>query len=804
MTQHTRVLVIGGGVMGCSVLYHLAANGWTDVMLCEKAELTSGSTWHAAGQMGLALSTRLSMWTVKYSIDLYQRLEHETGQSVGWHEPGSLRIAYDEDEVDWLKVHMGTGRQYGVDMEILGPNEIAQVHPFYNLDGVKAALRTTRDGHADPSGVTQAMAQAARALGAKIERRNRVTGATRKGDEWIVQTEKGEIVAQHVVIAAGAYANQVGRWFGLTVPSCSLLHTYLVTDTVPEFEARDTEVPVVRDHYYNGYVRQERNFGLLGVYEDANAETIWTDGCPWEAENELFEVDYDRSGGLIGRAFERMPILSDLGIKRVVRGAITHTPDGAMLIGPAPGHDNVWMACGASIGIAWGGGAGKCLADQMVHGETAVSIRSMDPRRYGDWADDSYIVEKTTEEFERRHETPLPGRQLPACRPARPTPLHDRLLAKGAAMGDIHGFERARWFNRGTEVTKDSYGWRRQPWEANVAAEHRAVRERAGVIDLTAFSQFEVTGRDAAAFLDRVSANRPPRKLGGIALTHLLSEKGNIETEMTIARLGDDRFFLGSSIAAELRDRDWLDALRRDGEDVLITNLTNDWGMLALSGPASREILRQGTDADLSNAAFPWLSAREITAWGVPCIALRVSFTGELGWELHCAIDQICQLYDAMAEAGAGHGLADIGSLAFNTLRLEKAYKGSGELTPEVGIFEAGLERFFKPDNREFLGRGASVARQDQPGWRIVYLEVDAADADPLGGEAIMEDGRCVGMITSGGYGHAVGRSLAFGYVKDAPETAGSRYNVLILNEERSAAVLGEPAYDAGSERPRM
>ena len=316
--------------------------------------------------MGLALSNRLAMWTVKYSIDLYQRLERETGQSVGWHEPGSLRMAYDDDEVDWLKVHMGTGRQYGVEMEILGPNEIARVHPFYNLDGIKAALRTVRDGHADPSGVTQAMAQAARALGAKIERRNRVTGATRKGGEWIVHTEKGDIIAQHVVIAAGSYANQVGRWFGLTVPSCALLHTYLVTDTVPEFEAHDTEIPVVRDHYYNGYIRQERNFGLIGVYEDQNAETVWTDGCPWESENELFEVDYDRSGGYIARAFERMPILADLGIKRVVRGAITHTPDGAMLIGAAPGYHNVWMACGASIGIAWGGGAGKCLADQMV------------------------------------------------------------------------------------------------------------------------------------------------------------------------------------------------------------------------------------------------------------------------------------------------------------------------------------------------------------------------------------------------------------------------------------------------------
>jgi dimethylglycine dehydrogenase len=804
MTEHVRALVIGGGVMGCSVLYHLAANGWKDVMLCEKAELTSGSTWHAAGQMGLALSSRLAMWTVKYSIDLYQRLEAETGQSVGWHEPGSLRMAYDDDEIDWLKVHTGIGRQFDVAMEIVGPDQIANIHPFYNLDGVKAALRTVKDGHADPSGVTQAMAQAARKLGARIDRRNRVTGVTRNGDAWIVHTEKGDISAEHVVIAAGTYANQVGRWFGLTVPSCALLHTYLITDTVPEFEARDTEIPVVRDHYYNGYIRQERDFGLIGVYEDANAETIWTGGCPWEAENELFEPDYDRTGDLIGRAFERMPVLADLGIKRVVRGAITHTPDGAMLIGPAPSYNNVWMACGASIGIAWGGGAGKCLADQMVHGETAVSIRSMDPRRYGDWADDTYVIEKTTEEFHRRHETPLPGRQLPACRPARPTPLYDRLAARGAVMGEVHGLERARWFRNDNGVTDDSYGWRRQPWETNVAAEHRAVRQRAGVIDLTAFSQYQITGRDAAAFLDRMSANRPPARIGGIALAHLLSEKGNFETEMTIARLGETRFFLGSSIAAELRDRDWLAAHIQPDEDVTITNLTNDWGMLALSGPAAREILSQGTNAELTNAAFPWLSAREITAWGVPCVALRVSFTGELGWELYCPQDLLGQLYDGMSAAGAAHGLSDIGGLAFNTLRIEKAYKGTSELTPEVGIFEAGVERFFKPGNREFLGRAATLERQGKPGWRIVYMAIDADDADVTGGEAILANGRCVGMATSGGYGHSVGQSLAFGYVKDAPDAPDSEYKLLILGETRSARVLDGPAYDPQSLRPRM
>lgn len=368
-------------------------------------------------------------------------------------------------------------------------------------------------------------------------------------------------------------------------------------------------------------------------------------------------------------------------------------------------------------------------------------------------------------------------------------------------MGEVHGLERPRWFRGESGPAEDSYGWRRQPWDATVAAEHSAVRERAGVIDLTAFSQFEVSGRDAAAFLDRVSANRPPSRIGGIALAHFLSEKGNFETEMTIARLGEARFFLGSSIAAELRDRDWLAAHVLPGEDVTISNLTNEWGMLALSGPASRRILEQGTDADLSNAGFPWLSAQEITAWGVPCIALRVSFTGELGWELHCPQNQLGQLYDALSEAGAAHGLADIGGLAFNTLRIEKAYKGTSELSPEVGIVEADLERFFKPDNREFLGRAATLARRGQPGWKIVYMAIDAGDADVVGGEAILQDGRCIGMVTSGGYGHTVGKSLAFGYVRGESDSA---LRVLILGEEHSAAFLNGAAHDPESKRPRM
>ena len=804
MTDHARVVIIGGGIMGVSVLYHLAENSWTDIVLCEKAELTSGSTWHAAGQMGLALSSRLAMWTVKYSIDLYQRLEQQTGQAISWHEPGSLRMAYDDDELDWLKVHLGIGKQFGVDMDIITADEIKNVHPFYNADGIKAALRTYRDGHVDPSGATQVMAKAARDLGARISRNNRVTGVEKSaGNEWRVHTQNGTIITEHVVIAAGSYANQVGKWFGLTVPSLSLLHHYFVTDTVPEFVERSEEIPVVRDHYYGGYIRQEQKSGLIGVYENADATPVWADGAPWDAVNELFEPDYDVIGHLLENAFDRMPVLSQLGIKRAVRGAITHTPDGGMLLGPAPGYHNVWMACGASIGIAWGGGSGKCLADMMTAGEAPISIRALDPRRFGDWVDHDYVVRKTTEEFESRHDTPVPGRQLPACRPWRNTPLLEQVKARGGVMGDIQGFERARWF-ADQPGAEDSNGWRRQSWHNQIATECAAVRHRAGVIDLTAFSLFGIKGPDAYAFLDRLSANRPPQNTSRIRLCHLLTEKGHFESEITITRLADDYYFVGSSVMGEpIRDRDWFNRHINPDEQVRITNLTDQWGTLALSGPASREILAHGTDSALDNQHFPWLTGQRIKVFNVDCIALRVSFTGELGWELHTDMANLPRLYQALHQAGQPLGLRDIGSHAFNSLRLEKMYRGSSELTPEVGLVDAGMMRFFKQRNRDFIGREASLERRQQPeGWQLAYLAVDANDADCHGGEPLLLGGEYVGMITSGAYGHSVGQSLAFGYVKGIDINEHSSLSVQILGETCAARVLTEPVWDPNNERP--
>jgi len=713
-----RVAIIGGGIMGVAAQFQLAENGWTDTILIEKAELTSGSTWHAAGQIAHAVGSRIAGWINKTSIETYKRVEAETGQSIGWHEVGGFRIATTQDEVDWMKSIMGVGKLLELPMELVGPVEVAKGNPFYKVDDVKAAVQTFEDGHIDPSSVTMALAAATRARGAVIERHNRVLGASRKGDMWLLRTETGDVLAEHVVIAAGSYANQVGEWFGLRISSVSCLHHYLVTDTVPEFAGRP-ELPVMRDNSYAGYIRQEQQSGLIGIFEDKVCHTVWEmpAGAPWAAENELFQADFDGIGDVLAVALEKMPILAELGIKRVVRGAITHTPDGGMLVGPS-GAPNVWLSCGSSIGLAWGGGAGKVLADWMVHGAAEVNTRSMDPRRYGDFADHGYIIERTKEDYLIRHDTPVPGKQMTALRPLNRHPLYDRLAAKGAVFGEIAGWERPRYFGEVGEVEK--IGWSHQPWHANAMAEAKATRMTAGVIDLCAFAQFEITGPDAAALLDRLSANRIPARDGRISLNHLLNEQGRFEAEITIWRIAKDRFFTGSPIARAAPDFDWIKSHMLAGEDVQMVNRTADWGMLAMSGPASRRILSELTDVDLSNASFPWLSGQEITVAGIACYALRVSFVGDLGWELHAPLDQIGMLYDALFNAGQPHGLTELGSYAFNGMRMEKAFRASGELTADVGPFDVGLERFVVTEGRDFLGKAALMAappRKARIGW---------------------------------------------------------------------------------------
>ncbi len=807
MTQHTRVAVIGGGIMGASVLYHLAREGWTDCALFEKAELTSGATWHAAGQITHAISNYTLAKIGGYGVELYQQLEEETGQSVTFHACGSLRLAYDDGEMDWNRHILSIGRGLGHPMEIIGPDEIAKLQPFYKLDGVKAALHTPADGHLDPAGGCFALAKGARMRGAKIIRQTLVTDIRReRSGEWRVVTDQGDWLAEHVVNAGGYYARQLGQMVGLDLPIVNVLHQYLVTEPMPELAGREAELPVIRDDsVVSGYVRQEQQSILIGVYEKVEPASVWHEGAPWEAEHELFEADFERPGPWLEAAFDRMPAIADIGIRRVVNGAIPETPDGNMLLGPAAGLENFWCACGAQVGIAWGPGAGKYLAQWMVHGAADISLRSLDPRRYGGWAGGDYLVPKVHEAYLMRHEVPFPNRNRMAARPNRTSPLYDRLKDAGAVFEEIYGLERPRWFAREGVAREEAMSFRRSTWFDAVAHETDGVRNRVGVMDLTAFGKMDVTGPDAAAFLDRMVANRVPRKDGGIVLSHILNERGTIEAEVTIARLDGERFYLAYAAFMDIRVRDWLVQHKRDDENAIVSPVSDDYGCLVLSGPESRNVLRQLTQRSLENDAFKWLTVQEIPVAGTVVRALRVSYVGELGWELHVPMADMEKVYDAIWQAGQDFGIVNFGSAALNAMRMEKGFKGAHELTPEVTLPEADVMRFAKLDKDDFIGKAETEASLagDLP-WKCAYLAVDANGVDCIGSETVFHNGEPVGHVSSAGYGHAVKQSLAFAYVKPAAAEPGAELELMILGERHPARVLADPVYDPASERPRM
>ncbi len=794
--------------MGCSLAYHLAREGWSDCVLLEKAELTSGSTWHAAGQVTHSTSSYALGRMAGYAIDLYRSIEAETGQSVTFHDCGSLRLAYTDHEIDWLRYTLSVGRALGHPMEIVGRDEISERHPFYNLEGVKAALWTPEDGHVDPAGATFALAAGARQAGAKVVRNNRVTGIELGANgEWRVNTEQGDYVCEHVVNAGGTYARQIGEWTGLDLPVTCMTHHYLVTDTVPEFLELEKELPVVRDdREVSGYVRMEQKSGLIGIYEKANPNSVWLDGTPWEAESELFEPDYDRIMPWLEKAMERMPVLAERGIKREVHGAITHPPDGNMLLGPAPGHVNYWCCCGCQIGIGWGPGAGKYLAQWMVGGAAEISMREFDPRRYGDFANRDYAVTKAREDYLLRHEIPYPHFNRLAARPVKPSPLYERLKSEGAVHEEVFGWERPRWFARNGLAQEDVYSFRRPDWYEAVAQEVGAVRERVGIMDISAFSKIDVFGSDAEAFVSRMIANRVPRKIGGIVLSHLLNEKGTIEAETTVVRMDEHRFYFVFAAFFELRVRDWLNKHMRSGEDVRIENLSKDFGAIALQGPRSRDVLTQVTEAPLDNQSFPWLSAQTISIAGAQVRALRLSYAGELGWELHLPKASTLAVFDALWSEGQAHDIAHYGSFAMNAMRMEKMFKGASELTNEVTLPEADVMRFVrlnKPGG--FLGDAAtrrSLDSNNRP-WQCVYLQVDTEDADCLGGEAIFADGDRVGAVSSGAWGPSVKASLGFGYVTPDHAAPGTGLEVMMLGKKRPARVVAEALYDPDNERPR-
>ncbi|MCP5071916.1 MAG: FAD-dependent oxidoreductase [Rhodobacteraceae bacterium] len=802
MQSHAKVVIVGGGMMGVGLAYHLAQEGWKDILLIEKGELTSGSTWHAAGQCPSFIGNYNMAKIHHYSNTLYPRLEEITGQPAGWHGCGGIRLATTQEEVDWFRHVAGFSANVGFHMEVIGPDKIKQLNPWLDTDGILAGAYTNMDGHVDPSSVCNAMAAGARQMGATIIRRNRVMDINQlPSGGYEVETEQGTIACEHVVNAAGCYAREVGRWVGIDTPITNMEHQYLVTEPLAEFAGSDFELPVMRDPATAGYYRQEQKAGLVGIYEHYGSREAWAGrgGFPeWDSENELFEGDIDRIAPWLEKALERMPVFANAGIKRIINGAIPHTPDGNPLVGPAPGRPNFWQCCGAAIGIAQGAGTGKYLAQWMVHGDCEINMTCVDPRRFGAYADQDYTRAKSFDDYENMFETPLPGREVQAGRLSRVTPLFERLRSKGAVYTEVYGWERPKYF--APEGFEENLQYRRNNTFDIVAEECRAVRERVGVIDLSSFAKFDVTGPGAEALLDRVTANKLPSKQDGINLTHVLSDGGRIEGEWTITRLSDDRFYVLTGAGAEQQAIDHLHGAA--GDDVIIANVSDEYGMLMVAGPKAREVLSSLTDAHLGNDAFRWLSGQEIDIAGVPVRALRVNYVGELGWELHAPMADQARLYDAIWTEGHAYGIADFGAHAVNSLRMEKGYRGFGaELTNEITLVEAGCQRFYAPAKGDFIGRAATEALRDkEPVTKLVYGEVAATDCDIYGGEAVMQGDSVVGVCTSGGYGHATAKSLAFAYV-EPDKTDG--LEVVILGERRALTLHPEPVWDPSNARQK-
>ncbi len=781
--------------MGAGVLYHLAKEGWTDCALIEKAELTSGATWHAAGLVSRMIGGYSLGSLHDYAVVLYKTIESETEVSVSWHGCGSLRVATSQDHLDWINHLRDTILARGQEAHIISPNEVAELNPLYDIKAanVSAALYTPDDGHVDPSGTCQAMAKGARQLGTEVIRHNRVTDVKQLASgEWQVTTEQGIIHCEHVVNAGGYHARQIGSFSGLDLPITTMLHHYVVTDNVPELEAMSHEIPVTRDDYFCGYLRREQNSALIGLYDKQDPQSVWLEGCPWESQNELFEPNLENIMPWLENCFERCPGLMERGIKRIVNGGITYTPDGSMLLGPAPGLKNYWLACGATVGIAWGPGAGRTLAQWIIHGSAEISTRTFDPRRFGIWADAEFSRVRSTEDYTLRQAMPYPQHQRQTMREIKTSGAYEQTKALGALFEEAGGWERPRVY------APEPFGWRRTSVHEQIAKECKTVRERVGLGDFSAFAKFEISGEQAEEFLNRVCANRMPRKIGGTCLTLLLNERGTIEGEATVAKLAENHFYFVTGAPSERRVWDWLTIHQRGDERVEFANRTDDIGILTLAGPHSREVLSQLTDSDLTNESFPWLQAREIEIAGIEVIALRLSFTGELAWELHAPNEKLGELWDALWQAGQAFDIGAFGSKAIDSLRLEKFYRGGHELANDVTHQEVGLMHFAKLD-KDFIGKQALLDRKQTS--QCVLLTLENEPCECLIGEAVFVNGKLAGSVTSAAYGHAVGKSLAIAFVKPMAFEKDTELYICLLGEKVLVKILETPPHDPNNER---
>ena len=813
MRSDARVVVIGGGVVGCAVLYHLTKAGWTDVMLVERKELTSGSTWHSAGGMHTLNGDPNMSKLQQYTVQLYEEIERISGQDCGIHLPGGLMLADTEVRMDFLRMTQARGRYLGMDLELITPSEAQTLFPLLDPSCFVGALYDPVEGHVDPSGVTRAYAIAARLAGAEVHRNTCVTGLVQRPDgTWDVQVDGGDpIHAEHVVNAAGLWAREVGRMVGLELPVLAMEHMYLLTDDMPEVAASRAasgkEMAMAMDFGGEIYIRQEGGGMLLGTYEQACVPWAPRE-TPWDFGAQLLKPDLERLTPELEVAFRHYPAMATVGIKRVINGPFTFSPDGNPLVGPVRGLPNYWVACAVMAGLSQGGGVGLALANWMTQGDPGMDIWGMDVARYGDYATIGYTNAKVRENYARRFRITFPNEELPAGRPLHTTPIYDRLRAANAVWGASYGLEHALWFQKPGVEPREEVTFRRSNAWHQVAGECAAVRERVGLIETSNFAKYHVTGSGAAAWLSSLLTNRLP-KVGRITLTAMLNPQGRILGEFTVARAGEEEFFLFGSQAAESHHSRWFLAhLPRDGS---VSLRVIGLGMvgLSLAGPRARDVLQSVTDTDLATASLRFMDFRSIDVGMIPARLGRLSYTGDLGYELWIAPEYQRALFDLLMDAGAEAGLRLFGLRALMSLRLEKGYgTWFREYRPIYTALEAGLTSYIKLDH-EFVGREAHEAELAAgPARRLVTLVVEPDPDDPadaIGDEPIWHDGKVVGWVTSGGYAHHSKASVALGYVPT--ELAGAvgqgDFEIEIIGRRRPARLQLTPLFDPEGRRMR-
>jgi len=801
-----RVVVVGGGVVGCSVLFHLAKAGWSDVILLERSELTSGSTWHAAGGCHTINGDPNVAALQKYTIELYKEIEELSGQAVGHHITGGVMLAATPERFDWLKSVAAKNQYQGIDADIITPEEAHEMMPLLDPAQFVGAMKTSFDGHLDPSGTTYAYAKSAKHYGARIETHCKVEDIVRARDGgWIVKTAKGDIACEHVVNAGGLWAREVGRMVGLELPVLAMEHMYLLTEDMPEVAEVNAKTgkQVIHAVDFDGelYLRQERGGMLMGTYERACVPWSARE-TPWDFGHELLQPDIDRIAPSLEVGFRHFPAFERAGIKQIINGPFTFAPDGNPLVGPIRGLPGFWSACGVMAGFSQGGGVGLALSNWMIHGDPGYDVFAMDVARYGDWATLSYTNPKVQENYARRFSIRFPNEELPAARPHKTTPIYDRMLALGAQMGDSWGLEVPLWFS--PDGTKDEFSWRRSTDFDHVAAEVKACRENVGLFETSGFSKFRISGPGSAAFLDKVLACKLP-KPGRMALAPMLKEDGKLQGDLTVACVSAEEWMLFGSGMAEVFYARWFETfMPRDGSVTLEVIGLGLCG-LSVAGPKSRDLMQRLTGQDMSNAGFRFMAFKQIDFGMAPCYVGRVSFTGDLGYELWMKPEYQRQVFERLLAEGADLGIKPFGLRALNAMRLDKNFGGwAREYRPIYGPLEAGLSRFVAYEKGDFIGRDGALAEREGGGkLRLLSFVLETSDADVIGDEPIWHGEQVVGWVTSGGFAHHSGKSVALGYVPKEVADRDGPWAIELLGAKRPAMVQRVPLFDANAERMR-